>query len=136
MSKNESKEESSQLEYTDTAFRAVLAIDFDHTICMSDYPDLGMQRKDAGKVIRKLAKEGYGIIINTCRDGVPLSKAIKWLHKNNIPYHYVNCNFPHIIRYYGSDCRKISADIYIDDKCLTGLPKWKKIKKMIDKRFK
>ena len=116
-------------------FKAILAIDFDGTICMSDYPALGMQRKDAGVYMRKLAKDGYGIVINTCREGIALSDAIKWLHKNAIPYHYVNCNFPHIIEHYGADCRKISADIYIDDKCLTGLPKWKDIKKMIDKRF-
>jgi len=126
---------SSQLEYTSSSFKAILSIDFDHTICMSNYPETGVQRKDAGKFINKLAKDGYGIVINTCREGIALADAINWLHRNKIPYHYINCNFPDIIRRYGSDCRKISADLYIDDKCLTGLPKWKKIYKIINKKF-
>ena len=116
-------------------FKAILAIDFDGTICMSDYPALGMQRKDAGVYMRKLAKDGYGIVINTCREGIALSDSIKWLHKNAIPYHYVNCNFPHLIEMYGADCRKISADLYIDDKCLTGLPEWGDIYKIINNEY-
>jgi len=123
------------LDYNHAGFNAVLAIDFDDTICLSDYPALGMQRKGAAKFIQKLAKNNYGIVINTCREGIAVSDAIKWLHKNEIPYHYVNCNFPHIIKHYGADCRKISADMYIDDKCLTGLPKWKEIYAIINEKY-
>lgn len=125
----------SQIRKYQTNFKAVLAIDFDHTICMSNWPNLGMQRKNAKVYIDKLLNEGYGIIINTCREGVPLADAIKWMESNKINYHYVNCNFPHLISLYGADCRKISADMYIDDKCLTGLPKWKKIYKLVNKKF-
>jgi len=103
---------------------------------MSNYPDLGMQRKNAGLVIRRFVENGYGIIINTCREGISLSDAIEWLHRNDIPYHYINCNFPHMIEKYGADCRKISADIYIDDKCLMGLPNWKEIEEIINNKFK
>jgi hypothetical protein len=123
------------VEYDSGNFKAIIAIDFDDTICMSHYPELGMQRSNAGHYIRKLVKEGYGVIINTCREGIPLANAIKWLHKNAIPYHYVNCNFPHLIKFYKADCRKISADMYIDDKCLTGLPEWEEIYKIINNKF-
>lgn len=75
----------------------ILAIDFDLTICMSDYPKLGQQRFNAGYIIRKLYDEGFGIVINTCREGHALSDAMHWLKEHNIPYHYVNCNFPHLI---------------------------------------
>jgi hypothetical protein len=126
---------NSQIKSYNPNFKAVLAIDFDHTICISDYPNLGMERKDAGYYIRKLEQEGYGIVINTCREGIALADGIKWLHKNAIPYHYVNCNFPHIIEMYSADCRKISADLYIDDKCLTGLPEWSEIYNIIIKKF-
>ena len=74
--------------------------------------------------INRFVKEGYGVVINTCREGVALAKAIVWLNNHGINYHYVNCNFPHIIQSYGADCRKISADVYIDDKCIGGLPNW------------
>ena len=117
-------------------FKAVLAIDFDLTICMSDYPKLGNERFNAGYHIRNLANEGFGIVINTCREGLSLAAAIEWLHKNNIPYHYVNCNFPYLIEKYGADCRKISADMYIDDKGVEPLPEWNEIYSIITKKFK
>ena len=115
-------------------FKGILAIDFDHTICLSEWPTLGCQRANAGLVINNLVNDGFGIVINTCREGVALSDAIHWLNSNNIPYHYINCNFPHIISEYGADCRKISADLYIDDKCLMGLPHWDEIYKLIHQK--
>ena len=126
----------SQIKEYALPFKAILAIDFDSTICMSDYPELGVERENAGDVIRQFVKQGYGIVINTCRTNEPLAAAIVWLRDNNIPYHYVNCNFPHLIEYFNSDCRKISADIYIDDKCLGGLPLWGDIYDIITKKFK
>lgn len=122
---------STQIKEYSTNFKAILAIDFDHTICMSEYPELGSERENAGIIMRKLIAEGYGIVINTCREGVALANAILWMHKNNIPYHFVNCNFPHLITMFGADCRKISADIYIDDKMLGGLPGWNIIYELI-----
>lgn len=116
-------------------FKAIIAIDFDGTICMSNYPELGMERKDAGLYMRHLITKGYGIVINTCREGLALADAIKWLHLHNIPYHYVNCNFPHLIEQYGADCRKISADLYLDDKCISGLPEWGVIFHQIENKF-
>lgn len=126
---------STQVRYYKLPFKAVLAIDFDGTICLSNYPELGPQHVNAGIIIRRLVSDGYGIVINTCREGLPLAGAINWLHENNIPYHFINCNFPHLIEDYGADCRKISADIYIDDKCLTGLPEWNGIYGIIKDKF-
>jgi hypothetical protein len=107
--------------------RYVLAIDFDGTIFESDYPKIGMMRPDAKKIINELYWEGFGIVINTCREGLALADAIRHLQDAGIKYHYINSNFPHLIHKYQADTRKISADIYIDDKCLTGLPPWKNI---------
>lgn len=122
--------------YNKDNFKAILAIDFDLTICMSNYPELGEEREGAGDVIRALVHEGYGIVINTCRAGRFQGMAEKWLEENHIPYHFINCNFPHLIEFYSSDCRKISADLYIDDKCLGGLPPWSEIHEMITEKFK
>tara|TARA_R110002124_G_scaffold251066_1_gene416243 strand:- start:936 stop:1322 length:387 start_codon:yes stop_codon:yes gene_type:complete len=116
-------------------FKAILAIDFDLTICMSHYPKLGLEREGAGNAIRQLVADGYGVIINTCRDGLAAADAIHWLDTHNIPYHFFNCNFPHVIQQYSADCRKISADMYIDDKCLMGLPHWNEIHKIINKKY-
>ena len=113
----------------------ILAIDFDLTICMSEYPELGPIRRNAKVIIQALYNEGYGIVINTCREGHALSDALHWLKDNKVPYHYVNCNFPHLIEKYGADCRKISADMYIDDKGVDPLPDWEQIYDKIHSKF-
>lgn len=113
----------------------ILAVDFDGTICTVSYPKVGDERKDAIKYINKLYDEGYGIVINTCRSLEAATAARKFLSDNNCNYHYFNCNFPHLIELYGNDCRKISADVYIDDKCLFEIPTWEEKYNIIKKKF-
>lgn len=112
--------------------KLILSIDFDGTICDLAYPEIGELKKDASIYIRKLYNEGHYIIINTCRSGKFEGYAEEFLDNAMIPYHYINCNLPHMIEQYNGDCRKISADIYIDDKCLMGLPEtWEEIYNLI-----
>jgi uncharacterized HAD superfamily protein len=113
----------------------VISIDFDGTICDLAYPAIGELKKDASKYIRQLHDDGHKIIINTCRSGKFEGHAQDFLADNNIPYDYINSNLPHLIQQYGADCRKISADIYIDDKCLMGLPEtWEEIYNIVNKK--
>lgn len=63
---------------------------------------------------------------------------VSFLNNNGVNYHYANQNDPILINFYGKDCRKISADIYIDDKNLYSFNKidWKDVKnkvKILDK---
>lgn len=116
-------------------YKAILSIDCDGTIWENAYPNIGYLRKGAVEYINKLYDEGYGIIINTCRAGLMEADAINFLKRNNIKYHYINCNFPHLVEYFGADCRKISADMYIDDKNILNIPSWKKKYKIINKKF-
>ena len=112
-----------------------LSIDFDGTICEHSFPEIGKLKPDADTYIRKLYREGHNIIINTCRSGKYEGMAQDFLDDNDIPYDYINSNLPELIIKYGQDCRKISADIYIDDKCLMGLPKtWSEIYNLIQKK--
>lgn len=119
--------------------RIVLAIDFDNTIAYSDYPEILGEVGGAVRTINKLYDEGYGIIINTCREGLALAGAIRWLDAYGVKRDYVNCNFPHRIEYFRADCRKISADCYIDDKNIYQLGKdmkWELMYGMITDRYK
>jgi uncharacterized HAD superfamily protein len=112
--------------------KLILSIDFDGTICDLAYPEIGELKKDARKYITKLYEDGHYIIINTCRSGKFEGYAEEFLNNNVIPYNFINCNLPHMIEEYSGDCRKISADIYIDDKCLMGLPEtWEEIYNLI-----
>lgn len=112
-------------------FDKVLAIDFDGTIAEASYPEVGKLRPGALEVINELYEEGYGIVINTCREGEALALAIQFMDKIGLKRHFVNSNFPFLIDHFEADTRKISADLYIDDKCLTGLPPWNEIYSMV-----
>lgn len=113
----------------------ILAVDFDGTICELSYPEVGVMRKGADIYLRQLKKDGHTIIINTCRTGRYEGLAQDFLEENGIPFDYINSNLPSILELYKQDCRKISADVYIDDKCLMGLPEWSEIYKIINENF-
>jgi hypothetical protein len=116
--------------------KLVLAIDFDGTIATLSFPEVGILRYGADTVIRKLYNEGHYIIINTCRSGKMEGLAEDFLKEHDIPYHYINSNLPVLILQFKQDCRKISADYYIDDKCLLGLPRWDEIYNIIQEKLK
>jgi guanylate kinase len=96
--------------------KLVIAIDFDGTIVTNKYPDIGYLKRDAKEVINKLYDEGHDIIINSCRQGKEEREMVEFLIDNEIKFNAVNENLCYRIEEYGNDCRKIGADIYIDDK--------------------
>jgi hypothetical protein len=112
--------------------RLNLAIDFDGTIVEIDYPRIGELIEDAKYYINKLYEDGHVIIINSCRAGKEEEDMRKFLILNGIKFHYLNENTKALIMEYGKDCRKMSADIYIDDKQLTPLPAWDMIYSIVN----
>lgn len=107
----------------------LISIDFDGTIAGSDanWPSIGNEVTGAIDSIRKLHNHGICIIINTCRVGSAYDLMVDWLKCHGVPYCRINCNCEYRIKKYGGDCRKISADCYIDDKsicCLLNGVKW------------
>jgi hypothetical protein len=109
----------------------LLAIDFDLTIANSQpFPKIQGLKKGAKKYINKLVNEGYHITIWTCRTdcekGNHLSEALSFLNGEGVMYHSANKNYEPLNKCFGNDCRKISADFYVDDKglWLFGLPSW------------
>lgn len=112
----------------------IIVIDFDGTIVENAYPEIGNLRKNVKKVLQRLHEEGHEIIINTCRAGIFEGNVYSFLQQENIFFTYINCNIPWKIEQYGQDCRKISGDVYIDDKSLGGIPDdWEEIYTMLQK---
>jgi uncharacterized HAD superfamily protein len=105
--------------------KLVIAIDFDGTICESHWPEIGHEIPGAVQTIKRLHKHGHKIIIWTCRTGDALDKVIHWLIQHRVPYDAINANLPERIKAYKGDTRKVSADLYVDDKGL-GVRKVKK----------
>jgi hypothetical protein len=94
----------------------IIAIDFDGTIVKNAWPKIGRIRIGARWALRKLKRRGHILILNTCREGDLLNNALMFLSDNNISIHCANCNIIERIRQYGGDCRKISAELYLDDR--------------------
>jgi hypothetical protein len=114
-----------------------IAIDFDGTITKKDVcPKDGEIADNCIEVIKYLYESGHKLILNTCRIKEDLQNALIFLDSHDIlKYFYkINENCPEDIKYYNADCRKISADVYIDDKNLGGFPGWLRVKEEVDKK--
>ena len=103
----------------------ILGIDFDETIVRGKYPAIDGLMPYAKETINALKQQGHYIIINTCRSGDELLKAINYLLEHGIAFDRVNDNHPEQTRLYNNNSRKIYAHVYIDDKNLHGFPGWK-----------
>ena len=98
--------------------KLTIAVDFDGTIVTQNWPHIGDLIPGALPALQEWTARGHTIIIWTCRAGKQLDECKAWLKAHRIPYHHVNANTIERIQAYGGDTRKVSADLYIDDKAL------------------
>ena len=120
-----------------------IAVDFDGTLTSCDsYPNIGRENPHAIRVIKKLKKDGCKIILNTCRQGKPLKEAVEWVKSKGVELYAVNDNPWATEKWGGTDCKKVFAHVYIDDrnafikKTKTGAVDWKWIDKNYSKLLK
>lgn len=101
----------------------IYAVDFDGTLCEIAYPDIGQAKQNVIDFCLRKQAEGHKLILWTCRCGEYLEQAIKWCEEQGLIFDAINENLPERITEYGGDCRKVSADYYIDDKniCIASL---------------
>ena len=84
----------------------IIAIDFDGTLCIDKYPEIGVPAPYAVDTMQTLHKAGHYLIINTCREGRHLIDAINWLKEHDIPFNRVNDNHPDTAKNYEYNARK------------------------------
>ena len=105
---------------------AVFAVDFDDTLCADAYPKIGEPNMKMINLVRSLKEQGHKIILDTCRENnMPegselLTEAVVWCRHYDITFDAHNENLPELIERYGGDCRKISADFYVDKDSIAG----------------
>lgn len=114
---------------------AVFAIDFDGTIVLDKYPNIGEPVPKALETIREIKRLGHNVIIWSCRVEPQISEMRKFLIENNVPFDHINENCPAKIAYYKNDTRKIGADYYIDDKMI-GHWTWDDVLRIANKELK
>lgn len=94
----------------------IIAVDFDGTLCRESYPKIGLPNLPLIYLLRNLRMDGKQIILWTCRCGERLDEAVAWCKRFGLEFDAVNENVPETLERYGMEARKISADVYIDDK--------------------
>lgn len=97
----------------------VIAVDFDKTLSMAKWPEVGKPNTNMFRYLKELKAAGERIILNSCRTGEALEKAVQFCKDQGLEFDCVNENLPELIEAYGEDSRKISADYYIDDRAVS-----------------
>lgn len=96
----------------------VIAVDFDGTICRAAWPEIGNANGGLIEWLKDCRKNGDKLILFTCREGKLLQAAVEWCKDRGLEFDAVNDNLPELVARYGDNPRKISADIYLDDRAI------------------
>ena len=86
------------------------------------------------ETLMDLHREGFRMILWTCRSMAWLQTPIEFLQANDILQYFecINENVKEIVWW---DTRKIYGDVYIDDLNLGGFPGWLKTYDMLHEQF-
>ncbi len=97
----------------------IIAVDFDNTLFETRFPEILEPKRNVIEFCKRRQEAGDIIILWTCRKDMDLLDATRACEKYGLTFDYVNRNADsHLAKFNNDDCRKIFADIYIDDKCL------------------
>lgn len=96
----------------------IIAVDFDGTLCKDAYPGIGEPNTLVIEELKQRKENGDKVILWTCRCGKQLQEAVAWCRKMGLEFDEINDNLAEHIEQYGSNCRKVFADEYWDDKAM------------------
>lgn len=109
-----------------------IAVDFDGTIVTHEYPKIGKPIPFAIDTLKRLQSEGHhNIILWSVREGSLLQEAVDYCKERGLEFYAVNSSYPDEVPPTSTSPRKVSADVFIDDHNLGGLPDWGVIYQMI-----
>lgn len=114
----------------------VIAVDFDGTIVEHKYPHIGKEIPFAILTLKRLQEEQHQLILWTVREGKLLEEAVNFCFERGLEFYAVNANHPdEEVMSYSAPCRKLKADLFIDDRNVGGLPDWGEIYEMIHRGY-
>lgn len=115
----------------------IIAVDFDGTIVEHKYPEIGKEKPFAIQTLKRLQSERHMLILWTVREGKLLDEAVDFCRKRGLEFYAVNANNPDEQKKdsQSTPCRKLRADLYIDDCNIGKLPDWGAIYEMVHHRW-
>jgi hypothetical protein len=109
----------------------IIAVDFDGTIVTHEYPKIGKELPFAIDTLKRLQQSPeYRLILWTVREGALLDEAVEYCRSRGVEFYAVNSNYPEETSDH-QEPRKLTADLFLDDRNLGGLPDWGVIYRMI-----
>jgi len=108
----------------------IIAVDFDGTIVEHAYPNIGKEVPFATEALKLLQKDRHQLILWTVRENEMLEEAVQFCKERGVEFYAVNQSMPDMVEEQFTS-RKITADLFIDDRNLGGLPDWGVIYQMI-----
>ena len=96
----------------------IFAVDFDGTLSFGEWPEVGPANDGLIAYLKHRQLLGDKLILWTCRAGDALDRAVGFCSDNGLSFDAVNDNLPEITAKYGNNSRKISCDVYIDDRAV------------------
>lgn len=96
--------------------RDIIAVDFDGTLCENQWPEIGLPNTKLIKELIYRRKQGDKLILWTNRVDDKLENAVNWCKEQGLEFDAINDNLPEIVESFGSNSRKVFANIYIDDR--------------------
>ena len=107
----------------------IIAVDFDGTIVTHEYPRIGKDIPFAIDVLKRLQREErHLLILWTVRTGALLEEALQYCRERGLEFYAANKNYPEEEE---NEPRKLTAEMFIDDRNFGGLPDWGKIYRSI-----
>ena len=96
----------------------IIAVDFDGTLCTNNWPDIGKPNLSFIEWLKQKKRDGAKLILWTCRDGDILNQAVAWCKEQGLYFDAINDNIPEATNKFGTNSRKIFANVYFDDKAV------------------
>lgn len=114
--------------------RKIIAVDFDGTLCEDAYPKMGRPNLYLIRMLKEWRAQGQLLILWSCRCGSELEEAVRWCKRLGLEFDAVNQNVLQNIEKYGTDTRKVYADLYLDDKARSPFEYCSQIQRMREGR--
>lgn len=96
----------------------IIAVDFDGVIVKDAFPEIGDPNWRIVTALWRLKHTEHELVLWTCRVGDRLKEALQWCKDHDLEFTSINEATPSNLQEFGTDPRKVYADIYIDDKAL------------------
>lgn len=94
----------------------IVAVDFDGVLCQDKFPKIGRPNYDMILFVRRLQDSEVETILWTSRVDDRLAEAVAWCEDWGLHFTSVNDNTPNNKEQYGTNPRKVYADVYMDDR--------------------